>query len=279
MTSRDPGGAAPTSVRSPRVSAVRALQRRRGREEQGRFLVEGPQGVAEALAVPGLVDRVYATAEAAAGHPSWPAVVVPDDVLAAMAETASPQGVLAVCRFLDRPLDDVLRTAAQQGLVALLWQVRDPGNAGTILRTADAAGADAVLFSTESVDLYNGKCVRATAGSLFHVPVVRELDAATAIEAFRAVGWTVLAADGAGTADLYDLIGAPQTPGVLAGPVLWVFGNEARGLDPAIAAAVDLTVSIPHRGSAESLNLAAAAAVCLMTTAAAQAGRIAGAFR
>jgi TrmH family RNA methyltransferase len=266
MTHGSPGGAGPTSVRSPRVSAVRKLRQRSEREARGLFVAEGPQAVAEAASA---VQEVYATAEAA---PQWPgAVVVPDEVLQAMAETRNPQGVLAVCRFVDVALD----TIAAPRLSALLWQINDPGNAGTVLRTADAAGADAVLFSTGSVDVYNGKCVRSTAGSLFHVPVVRDVDPLVAIGALRSAGCTVLAADGGGAATLYELLPSePGGEGVLAGPVAWVFGNEARGLDPAIAGACDLTVSIPHAGRAESLNLAAAASLCLMTSAAAQAGRI-----
>lgn len=273
MTNGSPGGAGPTSVRSPRVSAVRRLQQRNGREERRQFLAEGPQAVAEALAVPGVVQEWFATAEALASR-HWPGdlppVVVPEEVLHAMAETRHPQGVVAVCRFVDVPLDAV----GAPRLAALLWQIRDPGNAGTVLRTADAAGASAVVFSTGSVDVYNGKCVRSTAGSLFHLPVVRDADPIAAIEALRESGCTVLAADGGGAAQLYDLLPAPGATGPLSGPVAWVFGNEARGLDPAIAAAADLAVSIPHAGRAESLNLAAAAAVCLMTTAAAQAGRV-----
>jgi TrmH family RNA methyltransferase len=230
--------------------------------------------VAEALATPGAVVEWFATSEALAAHPEWPAdpapVVVPEDVLAAMAETRSPQGVLAVCGFRDEPL----ARAAAGPLAVLLWQIRDPGNAGTILRTADAAGASAVLLTTESVDIYNGKCVRSTAGSLFHVPVVRDADPLTAVRALRASGCTVLAADGAGHTDLYDLLPSSGGTGTLAGPVAWVFGNEARGLPQEVLGAVDAAVSIPHAGRAESLNLAAAAAVCLMTTAAAQAGRI-----
>ncbi len=279
MTPADPGGAGPTSVRSPRVSAVRRLQQRSVREERREFLVEGPHGVALALAVPGLVRQWFATAEALQAHPQWPGdvppVVVADNVLAAMAETRQPQGVVAVCGFVDLPLETAVAAAPSPGLAALLWQVRDPGNAGTILRTADAAGAAAVITSTESVDVYNGKCVRATAGSLFAVPIVRGANVLSAIEALRGHGFTVLAADGAGTTQLYDLLPTSQSPGVLSGSVCWVFGNEARGLDASVAEAVDLTVAIPHAGRAESLNLAAAAAVCLMTTAAAQAGRIA----
>lgn len=266
MSNGNPGGAGPTSVRSPRVSAVRKLQQRSEREARRLFVAEGPQAVREAA---GAVRELYATADAA---PQWPgSVVVPDEVLRAMAETSNPQGVLAVCRFVDVPIEAL----GVPRLAALLWQINDPGNAGTVLRTADAAGADAVLFSAGSVDVYNGKCVRSTAGSLFHVTVVRDADPVAAIDALRAAGCAVLAAEGGGAATLYELL--PREAGgegVLSGPVAWVFGNEARGLDPAISSAADITVSIPHAGRAESLNLAAAASLCLMTTAAAQAGRV-----
>ena len=274
MALANPGGDGPTSVRSPRVSAVRRLQQRSVRAERRQFLVEGPPAVAEALGVPGLVQQLYATVAALSVRPQWAAqaVVVPDEVVAAMAETRNPQGVVAVCRFVDVPLAEALRD--DPALVPLLWQIRDPGNAGTVLRSADAAGASAVLFSADSVDVYNGKCVRSTAGSLFHVPVVVDVDPVAAIGELRARGLTVLAADGQGAAQLYELLPGTSGPGVLSGPVAWVFGNEARGLDPAVAAAVDLTVAIPIQGRAESLNLAAAVAVCLFTTAAAQRGQV-----
>lgn len=238
-------------------------------------MAEGPQSVAEALAMPGAVAEWFAT-DAALTARDWPgdvpATVVPEDVLRAMAETRSPQGVLAVCRFLDRPLAE----QPAPSLAVLLWQIRDPGNAGTVLRTADAAGASAVLLSQESVDIYNGKAVRSAAGSLFHLPVVREVDPLAAISSLRQAGCTVLAADGGGDVELFDLLPTSDgNPGVLSGQVAWVFGNEARGLDPALARAVDQVVAIQHAGRAESLNLAAAASVCLMTTAAAQAGRLA----
>ncbi len=161
----------------------------------------------------------------------------------------------------------------------MLWQINDPGNAGTVLRTADAAGAGAVILSAGSVDVYNGKCIRASAGSLFHLPVVREADPLAAIDALRRAGHMVLAAAGDASVSLYDLLPGPGGSGVLGGPVTWVFGNEARGLPEDVLALVDTAVGIPMPGRAESLNLAAAASVCLMVTAAAQRGQVAGARR
>ena len=118
-----------------------------------------------------------------------------------LAQTVTPQGLLAVCDFVDVPLDRV--TAARPTLVALLANVRDPGNAGTVLRAADAAGADAVIFADASVDLYNGKCVRASAGSLFHLPVVAGVRLPETIAALGA-GLRIFAADGRAGSTLDD---------------------------------------------------------------------------
>ena len=168
----------------------------------------------------------------------------------------TPAGVVALCRYVDVPVADVLAGAR---LVAICADVRDPGNAGTVIRTADAAGADGVVLAGSSVDAYNPKTVRASVGSLFHLPVAVEPSAEAAVLAARAAGLTVLAADGAGEVGLYD---AP-----LAGPTAWLFGNEAWGLPPELAALADHRVSIPIHGRAESLNLSTAAALCLYESA------------
>jgi TrmH family RNA methyltransferase len=147
--------------------------------------------------------------------------------------------------------------------VAVLVEIRDPGNAGTVLRTADAAGAELVVFAGDAVDPYNGKCVRASAGSLFHVRLVRCPDAAAAVDALRGAGLRVLAAAAGGETDLDRLIDT----GALAAPTAWLFGSEAHGLPPAFAAAADALVRVPIHGRAESLNLGAAAAVCLYASA------------
>jgi RNA methyltransferase, TrmH family len=168
---------------------------------------------------------------------------------------------VAVCRQLDIPLQQALGRAPR--LVAVLAEIRDPGNAGTVLRTADAAGAGAVVFAGDAVDPYNGKCVRASAGSLFHVDVVRAADPVAVVEALRTAGLTVLATTGYGDHDLDDLADA----GRLAAPTAWLFGSEAHGLPAALTAAADARVRVPLHGRAESLNLAAAAAVCLYASA------------
>jgi TrmH family RNA methyltransferase len=146
--------------------------------------------------------------------------------------------------------------------VAALVEPRDPGNVGTILRTADAAGADAVIVCGEAVDVYNGKAVRASAGSLFHLPVVVGID----VSDLSGTGLTLLATSGQGDTDLDTLI----DEGGLAAPTVWLFGTEAHGLPDATLKLADRAVRVPIYGRAESLNLAAAAAVCLYASAHAQ---------
>jgi RNA methyltransferase, TrmH family len=215
------------------------------------------------------VLELFATAEALKRYPDLATSAVPitevtDAALAALGETVTPQGLVALCRHVDVGLDVALRSRPR--LVAALIEVRDPGNAGTVLRTADAAGAAVVVFAGSAVDPYNGKCVRASAGSLFHVTLVRHREPLEMVRALRAAGLTVLAADGHGSGVLDDLVDA----GSLTAPTAWLFGSEAHGLSPAIAEAADARVRVPIHGRAESLNLAAAAAVCLYASAKAQ---------
>jgi TrmH family RNA methyltransferase len=190
-----------------------------------------------------------------------PVTRVEERALALLSDSVSPAGVVAVCRYVDLPLAQAVSGAR---LVAICADVRDPGNAGTVIRCADAAGADAVVLAGRSVDLYNPKTVRATAGSLFHLPVAVEPSAEAAVRAARAAGLAVLAADGAGERGLYD---AP-----LGGPTAWLFGNEAWGLPDELAALADHRVAIPIHGRAESLNISTAAALCLYESARAQRG-------
>jgi RNA methyltransferase, TrmH family len=272
-----------TSLRSPRVVAAKRLAKRAFRARERRFLAEGPQAVREAIAAHAaghdIVHEVFVTRDAATRHAEMVAdatgkgvdvYVVSGEVMASLSQTVTPQGMVAVCAFLDRPVEDVAAAASQ--LVAVLAHVRDPGNAGTVIRTADAAGADAVVLGGESVDPYNGKCVRASAGSLFHLPLAAGVPIDRAVSALKARGLTVLAADGHGGLDLDSAIDG----GRLDGPTAWLFGNEAWGLPPETRALADDVVRVPIYGSAESLNLATAAAVCLYASARAQRIKIRG---
>jgi TrmH family RNA methyltransferase len=252
--------------RTPRVVAARRLQRRKDRDQTGRFLAEGPQAVREALRA-GAVVELFGTppalqryADLAAESPATSPVT--EETMAALAETVQPQGLIAVCEQLDVSLNDAL--AKRPRLVAVVAEVRDPGNAGTILRTADAAGASAVIFAGDAVDPYNGKCVRASAGSLFHVQVIRSRLAV--VDDLRTSGLQVLATTGYGADDLDSLL----DEGALGAPTAWLFGSEAHGLPESLLGAADRRVRVPIYGGAESLNLAAAAAVCLYASARAQ---------
>ncbi|UGQ10714.1 RNA methyltransferase [Yinghuangia sp. ASG 101] len=265
-----------TSTRSPRVTVARRLAKRNHRSAERRFLAEGPQAVREAVAAADAAIEVYATAEAAERHPDIvdrarasgvPVLRAAEDVVAAMSQTVTPQGMVALCRFVDVPLASLTEPSAPD-LVAVLAHVRDPGNAGTVLRAADAAGAEAVVLTDASVDLYNPKTVRASAGSLFHLPVVAGPRVEDTVARLRGAGLRVLAADGTGSADLDDELDA----GGLDGPTAWVFGNEAWGLPEETRALADAVVRVPIHGRAESLNLATAAAVCLYASARAQRG-------
>lgn len=261
--------------RAGRVKAVAALAKKDVRADTGLFLLEGPQAVREAIEYrPELLRELYVTPTAAARYALDDAPVdtwfVTEQVLDAMADTVTPQGVVAVCQQFPTSVKDVFPDATADleargglpGIVAILEEVRDPGNAGTIIRAADAAGADAVVLTGRSVDPYNPKVVRSTTGSLFHVPVSVGVTLADAVSRARGLGYTILAADVSGD-DLPDV----RAEGMLDGPTAWVFGNEARGLTAEDLALVDRAVKVPIYGKAESMNLATAASVCLYESA------------
>ena len=259
--------------KAKQVRGVAKLNKKDARSETGLFLLEGPQGLKEALNRPRLIVELYATEDAVARYSDLferaqaariELQLVTEQVLKVMTDTATPQGILAVCEQLHVSLEDVIAIKPQ--LIALLANIRDPGNAGTVLRAADAAGADAVIFSDNSVDVYNPKVVRSTTGSLFHLPVVIGASITETISTLQAAGLQAFAADGGGRS-LTEL-----APGTLAKPTVWVFGNEAWGFEPETLQAVDETVGLPIYGAAESLNLATAASVCLYESAFAQNG-------
>jgi RNA methyltransferase, TrmH family len=269
-----PGTGSYTGAHSPRLKAARRLNKRAFRQHERAFLAEGPQAVAEAFHCGARVADLFVTVPARSRHHDLvtamaaagiPVHVVSGEVMDELAQTVTPQGLLAVCDFVDVPLAEVTARGTPR-LVALLANVRDPGNAGTVLRTADAAGADAVVFADASVDPYNGKCVRASAGSLFHLPVVAGTSLEGTVVTLREAGLRIVAADGRAGRPLDD----PEVQARLAGPTAWMFGNEAWGLPPELVGLADEPVAVPIYGQAESLNLAAAAAVCLYASARAQ---------
>lgn len=250
---------------APVLRSVRRLTQRRGRDLTGRFLAEGRQAVREALAADGLVEEVividpskHADLLDGTHVPVWHAS---DHEMRQLSDTVTPQGIIAVCRQLSYDWSSV----EDARLVVICAQVRDPGNAGTVIRCADAFGADAVILTSGSVEIYNPKTVRSTVGSLFHMPILTGIPLSEAVDKVKAMGMTVLAADGVGAP--LDLLAAE---GGLSGPVAWIMGNEAWGLPEADAQLADKIVAVPMWGKAESLNLSSAAAVCLYATASAQ---------
>jgi TrmH family RNA methyltransferase len=242
--------------RSARVAAAVKLQRHTGRRRAARFLAEGPNLV-EAAMRRGLVSEVFATEDASTRFASLlndvPVHLVTERAAKALSETVTPVGLVAVCSLPEITLDAVL--AEDPRLVVVAVEISEPGNAGTLFRIADAMGADAVVLAGHSVDPYNGKCLRASAGSIFSIPVVSEPDAVRVVDAVREAGLAVLATTVDGEVSLDDAD--------LAAPTAWLFGPEAHGLSEELAAAATHRVQIPMPGSAESLNVASAAAICL----------------
>ena len=283
----------PLGPRAARVVAARRLRRPSARRAEGRFLAEGFQAVEAGLAA-GRLDEVFVTEPAAARHEALlaraatsgvPVRPVTDAAAGALSETGTPQGLVAVAALPAARLADLAaverqplrRADGQVGqigmmgavaprLVAVCVAANDPGNAGTVIRTADAAGADAVVFVGEGVDPFGGKAVRATAGSIFHLPVVVEPDLAATLAWLRSAGCRVIATSGYGERDLYHA----ADDGALDGPTGWLFGNEAHGLSAEVLAAADAVLRVPVYGQAESLNLAVATALCLYASARAQ---------
>lgn len=248
-----------TSTRNKVVASAARLKKRGLREQYERFLVEGAQATAEALAA-GAVETVFHVKDAtgrvpevveAARKAGAHVLDVSDSVMAHLTSAVTPQGLVAVATFIDVPPAEL----PDQGLVPVLCSVRDPGNAGAIVRSADAAGASGVAFTADSVDVYNPKTVRASAGSLFHLPLVRAAQAVPLVEDLKARGMQVLAADAGGEVSMYQAD--------LTRPTAILFGNEAWGLKEETRKLADASVRVPIRGRAESLNLAAAAALLL----------------
>jgi TrmH family RNA methyltransferase len=264
---------APVPASQATLRSARRLLRRKERGVAGRFLAEGRQAVAEALASGGAALEVLVADDAvhrhqdlldAAARAKIPVASASARDIGALSDTVTPQGILAVCRTVNVALADAL--AGSPRLVVLCDQVRDPGNLGTVIRCADAFGADGVLISAESVDVYNAKTVRASTGSIFHLPLVVDVDLAEAVALGHAAGMAVFGADGTAEHTIDDL----ARSGALAGPIFWVLGNEAWGLPAEHLALIDRLVALPMYGRAESLNLSAAAAVLLYATASAQ---------
>lgn len=252
--------------RSDRIRKVAALGGRSFRRRRARYLIEGPQAVREAVRfISDTVIRVYADPEAPNPHVAEianDAVAAHLDVSHATAEVMRAisrdcQGIAAEAALpLLREAPELVRIASEGSLIMCLPEISDPGNLGTLIRIADAAGADAVVLGPHCVELTNPKVIRASVGSVFHLPVI-EADLDDAATQLRSAGFTLIGADGHAEQEL------PNVAALAAPRIAWVFGNEAHGLSTEQRAACDVLAKVPLRGHAESLNVAAAAAVCM----------------
>ena len=227
--------------------------------------MEGPDGVSAALSSGAKLREVFVTTAAAvdlaallqAVRTSGARVIqVTDPVMAALSQTQAPQGLVATCAWSPAPLTASMRTGSSS---VVLEGIADPGNAGTIIRTADAAGLGGVVLTEGSVDPGNGKCVRASAGSLFHLPVSAGVRTEAALTRAHELGQSVVVATADGEHEVFAWARSHRPPQGLC----WVLGNEAHGVTDRTRAAADASVRIPIKGRAESLNVASAAAVCL----------------
>jgi len=248
------------SLNSPHIARVKALIGSRGvkeRKSSGQFVAEGMQCAREALSSNKgpRVETLYLTSngrskvEQMADLTSFNIVEVSDEVMKEMSETITPQGILAICTIPQLSLNSISLNGTRRFIY--LSEVQDPGNAGTILRSADAFGMDAVITSPGSVDMYSPKVVRSTAGSLWHIPVFESVP----IDEVLTIGVNAfsLGAQGSKSLSQYEM----------SGDTLAVFGNEARGLSTGQNVASIDVVSIPMPGNAESLNLSAAASIVM----------------
>jgi RNA methyltransferase, TrmH family len=249
------------SARHPTIQRLRRLSRRRSsRSDEGAYVVDGPVLVGDALDAGVALDEAVAEPDAPAAlldrleAAGVPVRSVAAGTLARATDTTTPQPVAAVARLADAPVAAVAGAAAAGPLALVLVGVADPGNAGTLLRSAEAAGAGAVFFCDGSVDPYGPKCVRSSAGSLFRLAVARDAPSATTLAALAERGVATVATLARGADRAYDRAD-------LAGPVAIVLGSEAHGLPAGVADRVDTAVTIPMAGRTESLNVAMAGTI------------------
>lgn len=254
--------------RTPRVVNAAKLHRAANRRKADRFIIEGENAVDAAVST-GAATDVFVTEKAAERFAhivttcSYMDVYVhpiTDKAAKHLSDTATSTGLFAVCRPVLWTAGKIL--AGKPKLVSVPVLTSEPGNAGTLIRTSDAMGADGVIFAGETVDPLGCKVARASAGSLFHIPVARDLNIKDVLGKLRASGMQVLATAADGEVDLADAD--------LSQPTAWLFGNEAHGLGD-LKDEADMRVRIPILGRAESLNLATAASICLYESAKQQA--------
>jgi len=261
----------PFTERTPRVVNAAKLQRAAGRRKANQFIVEGENAVEAAVAT-GAARDVFVTEQAArrfeeilitCGHMGVYVHPINDRAAKSLSDTVTTTGIFAVCEPVLWTVGKALR--GRPRLVSVPVETSEPGNAGTLIRVADAMGADAVVFAGETTDPQSSKSARASAGSLFHLPVARNTNVKDVLGQLRSAGLQILATAADGEVEL------DNAEELLTKPTAWLFGNEAHGLGEELLGLADHRVRIPIRGRAESLNLATAASICLYESAKAQA--------
>lgn len=250
------------SPKNERIRRYRRLRKKNFRYREGLFLVEGMQCVAEVLLSPYVPECLILSEDNSDALTAYadvirdrgiPSLTVRDEVIESLSDTVTPQGMIAVSPLVHVELEEIVRGGASPLLIAS--RVRDPGNLGTMIRIADAAGVGGMVICAESADLYNPKTVRSTAGSLFHFPIAIGADIASTLRVLHEHEYEVLATDAHAGQDMWEV----EWPSKLA----LVMGNEAWGIPQEEAEMMDGLVKIPMLGKAESLNVATAAAVLL----------------
>lgn len=252
-----------TSTRSPHVARLRRLQDRKGRQQSGTFLAEGPDCVEAAIDV-GWVREIVATP----GHPLARRAAASgidlheadDRVIAAICDAKTPQGIVAECAIPEASVSDVLAAA---GPIVICDRLADPGNLGTIIRTAEAVGASGVLTTHGSVDMWNPKVVRASAGSILRLPVVSLPTATEAVAVVQAAGWITVALEAGSPTSVFTVVDDVRSSASTGERLAWLVGSEAHGVSPQALEVADRRASIPMRSNVESLNAAVCVAICL----------------
>jgi TrmH family RNA methyltransferase len=246
------------------IKYIKSLQLKKYRDEYDQFIIEGEKLLREALEYNAHISMVlfsqsfaeserHGEIEASLKSINIPMYYTDDRVFKEAGETETPQGVIAVVDNVKFNLDSIMEKA--ELCIVLLDEVRDPGNAGTIIRTADACGLDAVLLSKRSVDLYNGKTIRATMGSLFHIPVIQNMDTAEAIQRLKESKVMTIGADPHSSDSCIDMPYYKRSAIII--------GNESKGINSEIKALLESNVKIPMPGRAESLNAGIAASILM----------------
>lgn len=246
------------------IKYIRSLHIKKHRDEYGEFIIEGEKLLREALDFKASVSMVlfsqsftenskYDELAVVLNRSNIPLYCAEDNIFKEVCETDTPQGVIAVSKKIEFNLLNII--SKDELCIILLNEARDPGNAGTIIRTADACGLDAVVMSKGSVDLYNGKTIRATMGSLFHIPVIQNIDTAEIISMLKENKVVTIGADPHSSTSCIEL------PYYKKSAIL--IGNESQGIDSEIQAMLDMNVTIPMPGRAESLNAGVAASILM----------------